>query len=206
MKKFLNYNQKGFTLVELLVVISIFVFMTGFLLAKYGTFSNDTILTNLAYDIALNIRQAQSYGLNVKSRGRDVSEFNYPYGVNFQEGTSAQCTRSVCNTRFIFFADLNNDGDYDTGEEISTTYIKNGSFISEVCTGTDTSCASPSGSNSKLDITFKRPDPNAIIKISNCGVNNVNCLYAEITVKSNSGSNRSIRTITVRSTGQISVK
>jgi prepilin-type N-terminal cleavage/methylation domain-containing protein len=63
----LFHQQKGFTIIELVVSVAIFAFMTAFLVARYGTFNQGVLLTNLAYDVALTIRNAQSYGLNVKS-------------------------------------------------------------------------------------------------------------------------------------------
>lgn len=189
MKKFFK-KQKGFTLIELMVSVAIFVFMTAFLLAKYGTFNQSVLLTNLAYDVALTIRTAQSYGLNVKSvkvNGQD-NQFNYPYGVDFIKGA----------TQFTFFSD--NDGDrlYDSGESISSPInIKRGASIKSLCVGNGNSCTLVDG---PLDITFKRPDPDAIIRANGDG--NTVYTYAEITLQSTDGSTRKV---SVRSTGQIAV-
>ena len=199
-------SNKGFTLVELMVSIGIFAFMTALHVAKYGTFNQGILLTNLAYDVALTIRNAQSYGLNVKSKpsgGTDCAAggssfsncFDYPYGVHFDEGASGD---PAPNTRFVFFADISKDGVYNSGDEIiKTSYIRRGRIVDNICISLDSSC---NITPSSLDITFKRPDPNAII-IGNIN-QNTKYAYAEITLKSSDGG---LKKVTVRSTGQIDV-
>ena len=181
-------NIQGFTLVELVVSIGIFALMTTLLLAKYGTFNQGIILTNLAYDVALTVRNAQSYGLNVKSAptaGENFSsDFNYSYGVHFSSNSNT----------FTFFKDADNYlYDNPTLEKISDSVMKRNSKISALCVGTVTACSSVS----TLDVVFKRPNPDAIIN----GVSSNS--YAEITLQ---GSDGSIRKVVVRSTGQIAVQ
>ena len=48
MKNKFTKFQKGYTLVELVITITIFAAMTAYLLAKYGTFNQSVALTNLA--------------------------------------------------------------------------------------------------------------------------------------------------------------
>ncbi len=185
-------NKKGFTILELLVSIAIFALMTVLLLSKYGTFNQGILLTNLAYDIALTIRNAQSYGLNVKSADRNSDLYNYPYGVHFDSSASQ-------NTTFIFFADSNpTNGRYDAGTDkiISQTTITRGSKISTLCKSNCTNNISP------LDIIFKRPDPNAIIYANNDNTKT----YSDATIKVMASDGVSVKNITVRSTGQISVQ
>ncbi len=191
-----NSFDKGFTLVELMVSVAIFAFMTAFLVAKYGTFNQGILLTNLAYDVALTIRNAQSYGLNVKSKPIENQSystlFDYPYGVHFETGAN--------NKIMIFFADSTADGKYvASNNELITSYnIKRGSYVSALCAGTGpgASCAAASS----LDVTFKRPDPNAIIKKN--GETASTFSYSEITLVSTDGG---VKKVAVRSTGQITV-
>ncbi len=188
MKYSLN-NTKGFTLVELMISVGIFAMMTALLLAKFGTFNQGILLSNLAYDVALTIRNAQSYGLNVKSADRATNVFDYPYGVHFVAGES----------KFTFFADVNSSGVYDSGDDsipTQITNIKRGSKILKICLNSD--CTPPPTPPTTLDITFKRPDPNALIRIDG-GTKS----YAKIVLEATDGS---IRNIVVRSTGQIAVE
>ncbi|HEY4503868.1 MAG TPA: type II secretion system protein [Candidatus Paceibacterota bacterium] len=205
-KKFAQSNR-GFTLVELMVSVGIFAFMTAFLVAKYGTFNQGILLTNLAYDVALTIRNAQSYGLNVKSKpagesdpsGNSYSDkFDYPYGVYFDETATGS---PAPNSSFIFFADVNGNGIYDSSESIKTSNIRRGSIVSDICVSADPiSCQNSDNHPSTADITFKRPDPNAVIKRD--GDSASEYAYAEITLKSSDGG---LKKVIVRKTGQIDV-
>lgn len=190
--KFFPYN-KGFTLIEMLVSLAIFALMTSLLLAKYGNFNQGVLLTNLAYDVALTIRNAQSYGLNAKSAQRNLDAFQQStgggsYGVHFT---------TTDKTHFTFFVDANNNGIYDdVGADLGVTSIKRGSSVSNLCVAAASPCGV--GNNvTSLDISFVRPDPNAIIKSGG-----VTYDYAEITVKASDGTTR---VISIRSNGQISV-
>ena len=143
----------GFTLVELLVTISIFVILTGVVLFSQSKFNSTILLTNLAYDTALTIRQAQTYGINIKEFG--TNQF-VPYGVHFDISA---------NKSFILFADTDSNNLF-TGSDLAHCVsavgcvnrynIKSGNKILDLCT--DSGCGKAS-----LDITFKRPNPDAII-------------------------------------------
>lgn len=202
--------KSGFTLVELLVSISIFVFMTALVMSRYGTFSQQTTLSNLAYDVALTIRQAQSYGLSVRGTdwSNDSSDFSSYYGVYFSP---------VSNNNFTLFSKLSSQSNtYDSSDPSSGTVVSNyvlkqGATILSLCVLASSSqdCNSSSnpfygtGVDYRLTISFKRPDPNAVICISTpagpCVLYNV----AKITVRSADGSDT--RSITISKAGQISV-
>jgi Tfp pilus assembly protein FimT len=184
-------QARAFTLVELLVSVGIFALMTALVVAKYGSFNNGVLLTNTAYDVALAIRTAQTYGLGVKSTGSGTL-YDSGYGVYFNTSTGS-------NQTIILFSDLDKDSLYDIGTDgiVNQYTIKQGAIISKVCSGVDCSTdASP------LAITFKRPNPDAIICFGTSPCNSPST-YAEITITSAGGDTR---IITVRGNGQISVK
>lgn len=79
-KKLNNQKQRGMTLIELLVALVIFSIITGIVLFNYGDFNASLTMQNLADDIALTVRRAQSYAIGV--RGRE-GLFNVGYGVHF---------------------------------------------------------------------------------------------------------------------------
>lgn len=93
----------GFTLLELMFVIAIFSLLTATVIFNYGNFNNNIIMSNLAYEVALEIRQAQVYGLGVRGAATSLdpldirSQFNTRYGVFFDVGTS--------DTHFMLFSD-----------------------------------------------------------------------------------------------------
>ena len=150
-------TKGGFTLVELLVTISIFVILTGVVLFNQGRFDSTILLTNLAYDTALTVRQAQTYGINIKEFGNN----NFvPYGVHFDMSA---------NKSFILFADPSSDAAVFTGQTdscinsegcVNRYNIQRGNKISNLCVVKGSlSCSSVD----TLDIIFKRPNPDAII-------------------------------------------
>ena len=188
-----SYSKaKGFTLVELMVTIGIFVIMTALILARYNSFGTGTILTNMAYDIALTIRQAQTYGLSVKSN--EGAGFNAAYGVHFNSNLSNF-------KNFILFTDANGDGIYGSGDDVIASYtLKQGAKISSMCVGSGSSCDAENNAQN-IDITFKRPDPKAIICTTD--TNHCNLAYAKITISSADGTSR--RDIFVTKVGQISL-
>ena len=55
-------KHKGFTLIEFIVILSIFAIMAGVALVNFAGFRSNVGLNNLAHDIALTIRQAQVFG------------------------------------------------------------------------------------------------------------------------------------------------
>lgn len=179
--------SRGLSLIELLVVITIMTIISAAVLARHGGFNSTTLLSNLAYDIALSVRQAQAYGISVRDAGG--GNFQRPYGVHFQRGSGGVATS------YIIFQDLGltPNGLYDGGSEFIEQYnLRRGHRIIEACASS--SCFS--GSLSVLNIVFKRPNPDAII---NANPNARAC----VVVEDEDGEGR--RTITVLATGQISI-
>ena len=214
----MHNGLKGFTIIELVVSVAIFAFMTALVISKYGTFNQNTLLVNVAYDMALTVRTAQSYGLSVKSAD-GTNTFNAPYGVHFDMGDT---------THFKLFVDKDSNYKYSSSpvEESITTYTLNsGAKISKICLGSDfnTDCGTGSlkllTSNDALDITYRRPNPNAIPYcvdrlnnstlcsiITSVGTNNINPVgqpIVFITITSSDGTNS--QNILIRKNGQISV-
>ena len=202
--------KNGFTIIELIVSIAIFAFMTAFIIAKYGTFNQNTLLVNMAYDMALTVRTAQSYGLSVKSTG--TGNYNAPYGIHFAVGD---------NTHFKLFADTNlglgqKKLKYDSApndESITTYALTSGATIESICLGSDVSTACTAstgtkltGSGAFLDVLFKRPNPDAIFCSSNehdCATAANSSSIATITLVSSDGTNKQV--VVIRKNGQISI-
>ncbi len=61
------HGNKGFTLIEFVVIISIFAIMAGVALVNFAGFRSNVGLNNLSHDIALTIRQAQVFGWSGKT-------------------------------------------------------------------------------------------------------------------------------------------
>ncbi|HTK33376.1 MAG TPA: prepilin-type N-terminal cleavage/methylation domain-containing protein [Candidatus Paceibacterota bacterium] len=197
--------MKGFTLIELIISIAIFAAMTALVIARYGSFNQGTLLTNIAYDMALTIRTAQTYGLSVKSADASTDNFNAAYGIDFAGNDT---------THFTFFADISNSGSnanrYDgigSGEAITTYAITQGAKITQICLATTIDNCTGSnvlGPNDILDVTYKRPNPNAIFTVTSNGTPGLNTQpIAFITLTSADNSHSEV--VYIRKNGQISV-
>ena len=183
-------KSNGFTLIELLVVTAIFTVITSLVLASNSRFGGAVLLENLAYDIALSIRQAQIYGIAVHRFG--TNNFGVGYGEHF-EMTSP--------TTYVLFGDVNQTGLYDDPTELVTsTDIGRGYYIADLCVTPSNDPTETCGVR-KLDILFKRPEPDAYIRAD--GSTSVINQRGRIIVKSPRGDQMSI---VIEATGQIGVQ
>ena len=75
--------KRGFSLIEMLVVLGIFTVITSVVIADLPSFRDKTILELVAQEIAVTIRQAQSYGVGTRSfAGKFPSHGIYFGGAN----------------------------------------------------------------------------------------------------------------------------
>jgi Tfp pilus assembly protein FimT len=200
--------SRGFTIIELVISVAIFVFMTTLVVAKYGNFNTSTLLTDTAYDTALVVRLAQTYGVSVKNSAATGTNFNLPYGVDFNLGSSYCGGSTSAPNTFVLFADSNPstaDGLCGVSDTSITPYtLSQGTTITSLCAGADqTSCETSGQSMDRLDISFVRPNPEGNICGTKSGVSTCSYAFAEVVLSSASGG--SSRTITIRQNGQISV-
>lgn len=196
-------GTRGFTLIELLISIAIFGIMTALLVVKYGTFNDSVLFTNLAYDVAVTIRTAQTYGLSVRNGEGSCNDpdtrFQCAYGVHFDVGSKP-------NSFTIYSVVPEEDNelsmDYIAGNphtDVSTYTLKRGVVIQGVCAADIEANCTPV--DTSLDIVFKRPDPSAILCFSAIACSTLT--HSEIVLQSPSGETR---TVVVKSNGQISVR
>lgn len=146
--------KRGFTLIELLAVTAIITIVSAVVLANNNKFGGSVLLQNLTYDIALSIRQSQVYGISVRSFN---GTFSAAYGMHFQaaQGNAAPI--------YVLFADLDGNGIYNPGELVQSTTVGQGYVLSGLCV-TPVSGVEQCGTS--LDITFKRPEPDACISLN----------------------------------------
>jgi type II secretory pathway pseudopilin PulG len=190
-------KSAGFTIIELIVSIGIFAFMTALVISRYGSFNQGTLLTNMAYDMALTVRTAQSYGVSVKSVDSG-NNFGRAYGIHFAQTDP---------THFTFFVDTDNSKTFNTGEEITTYTLTSGVRIFSICLAADVACTTSAhlftSSDTSLDILYKRPNPNAVFVLNSVSASPQSEPIALITLVSSDGSNK--QTVVIRRNGQISV-
>ncbi len=176
--------------------MGIFVVVTSVILANNAQFGGAILLRNLAYDIALSVRQAQIYGISVYRFGS--SNFNAGYGMHFDISSPAT---------YVLFADaVAVNGVYDQGELVASTDIGRGYQITALCA---TQNGNESCGYNTLDVLFKRPEPDARITARNgsgqsCTENPIQCKEsARIVVTSPRGDTSSV---VVEAVGQIGVQ
>ncbi|MEK7662094.1 MAG: type II secretion system protein [Patescibacteria group bacterium] len=197
----LKTKNSGFSLVEMLVVIGIFVILSSVLFASYPLFGQKMLLQNLAYQVALEIRQAQVYGISIKSSGGATP---FPaYGVYFS---------SADRSSFVLYADSDGNRKYTSPETncslnaecVEKVLISNGNTIKDICAvnlSGQTKCANTLDIDS-LNVNFVRPDPDSVI----IGVlGGVNTTYQNATISVEPPSKSFFKSVKVWPTGQISV-
>jgi prepilin-type N-terminal cleavage/methylation domain-containing protein len=86
-------SQRGYTIIELMVVGAIVGILSVVILTSHVSFARRAALANAAYDVALTIRNAQIFGIGSRSTG---TVGNAGYGMEFTPGST-----------FRMFADTN---------------------------------------------------------------------------------------------------
>ena len=208
-RRFLNFpgssqlaagtSSPGFTLVELVVVTAIIVVVSSVVLVNNNRFGGVIQLENLAYDVALSVRQAQIFGVSVQRYGS--GDFTSGYGMYFNLNDPVH---------YEFFADVDKDGFFDPSENVAPSpyTIRSGFRISGLCApqGTDAATCLGATPATQLDIAFKRPEADAWISAGGVG-----CAYgagtcaesARIVLLSPRGD---VMSVVVGANGQISVQ
>jgi type II secretory pathway pseudopilin PulG len=216
-KKFNIFNniqtESGLSMIELIVTVGIFVTITSVVLASYPKFGSRIVLSNVAYQIALSVRQTQTYGLSVKEFG--TSSVFPGYGIYFPNPIND-------NKSFTIFADINGDKKYNllacgaNGSECLEKFtIQSSEAVYALCgnlkkdgipkfnTISDANISNCRSINS-LHVSFTRPDPDANIT-AYMGGTTYNSSYSdsEIVIANPRGD---VKTIVIWPTGQIYVE
>jgi prepilin-type N-terminal cleavage/methylation domain-containing protein len=197
-----NDRNRAFSLVELMVTVSIFAIISGVVIYDYGKFSSNLVVTNLAYEAALAVREAQVYGISVK---KTLSEgtFDSSYGVWFDLSDPA-----LAQT-FYLFADNTKNNLRDDNTENEEVFGMNGSNIIKNFCVTKSGDPLPicsGGDQNQLSIMFTRPNPEAKIHIFKDDVEvGVGISFTKAEIMFTSGRGDKTARMTVTNTGQISV-
>lgn len=198
------HTHPAFSLVEFIVIISIFAIMAGIALFNYSGFNATVSVSNLAHDIALTIRQSQVYGISAEA---GVDDFNTGQisGVYFQAAPNGGF-----DPTFIVYNDahtpvelgasvLQSPVEYIQGTDVvlDQVTITTNDRITDIATGS--SMSSLTVCQQDVVIAFMRPNPDAYISCG--GAPNVG--YAQIKIVSANGNN--VQYVEVWPTGQIGV-
>jgi prepilin-type N-terminal cleavage/methylation domain-containing protein len=227
-----NKSQKGFTLIEMIMVIIIISIISLLAIYQFSSTRRNASLQSTAEEIALNIRNAQSLALAVNSTGGFLPKYQNGFGVHFEKGGLGGAQDSNDHS-YIIFTDYESNpgpGGWDRA------YLKNINIMSpcgspqqavdecvkkiEISSGdriSDLAICSTSGGTptcnslnpgTYLDIVFLRPNLDAffctVMPISNgCRGLMPAGDYARITIVSPLGLTKAVN---VWSTGQIEIK
>jgi len=181
-------SKRGFTVIEMLIVLAIMTIITGVIFLDYGSTRGTLRLDSVMQEILLDIREAQVYGTAVVEAPSGSDPFNYAYGIHFT-------TNALGNDEYIKFIDINSDGEYDPIVELTKVVELSSNFkISNIC--------SPAGSCSGVSasITFKRPNPDARIIVDSIDNHSI------VVVKISDGSGALTKSIIVEKSGQMYIQ
>jgi len=188
-------KKAGFTMIELLVVLGIFAAIMAVALFNQAGLNSSILLTNLAYETALAVREAQTYGIGVRASGSSGTDFDKGYGVYFD----------VSNlSKIVIFKDTDGDNFYDeSGGELQSVYqVQNtrGNKIASINFGN-----SPVLSTGWVSIMFKRPNPEASFYTYSTPSLPSSSTPGPINIIVSSADGTNCRSVIVEVTGQIRV-
>lgn len=169
-------TEEGFTVIEMIVVISIFGIITGVLLFNYRNFQKFTDFKLFMQEIALVLKNQQQtamsgvISINPQEKVYPESTWRPAYGIYVETGTNKLTT----------FYDYNQNGTYEnyglpcksvSSECLQEMYFTEDRVIGQICAGSfdDTlyyqtgtlQCTTP---YTKLSVLFRRPFPDAIFR------------------------------------------
>jgi prepilin-type N-terminal cleavage/methylation domain-containing protein len=190
----------GFSLIELMISITIMVIVISIVSTSQGAFNGAVLLRGQAYEAALKIREVQLIAVGAVGDSSDAGtpgQFRAIYGVHFD-------TDSSKNGRYIIFKDANANGFYDgAGEKYGQQgFLDNRFEIREIRKIDGGSTESVDA----LSVVFVRPNFDARFFDS---VGEIEPSSVEIDIarrESTEVGPGDIRTLEITPTGQISVK
>jgi len=200
MNLFVN-KKKGFTLIEMMVVLVIFSIITGIVIVNVPSLRNRVSVDLVAQSIALNIRQAQSFGIATRQIDNVTPT---SWGVHFN--------RDVVSQFLLFFVHSGQPKIYQSdnfdceSNNCFEIYNIRGAMIDDLCVsyGVSNNCVPVN----MVDIAFTRPSSEPIFCVrgnysAGCHPQSNQVSYFSFRVVSST--NQEFRNVTVFSSGQVAV-
>ncbi len=137
-------RNEGFTLIELLVVIGIIAILTVITLPHFRLGEDQFALQRSGHMLAQDLRRVKEMAMSAQEFPGAPATFIGAYGIRFQKGSS----------NYILFADLNNNGFYETTEMLGVSTLEEGVTVQMLF---------PATPDNFLTIVFSPPDPSVAI-------------------------------------------
>lgn len=218
---------RGFTLIEMLVVLMIISIVTTIALVGQSTFDRSMLITNTAYRVAISIREMQTYGLSsrVARIGTNDYRTNVGYGAHFASGSTGSyalfadtsrtsgiesyCQALVGTDSTLPEYKLGNCV-YGAGADnlVETYSFTRGFKIKDLCgrlASNNSRVCSSTNNITELDLVFMRPNTDSVMsgRSTNAGTPWVELNSAEIYIQT--ADNATTRGVCISKLGQVSV-
>lgn len=208
---FVKNKKRGFSIVELIIVVAIFIVIATVVLTKQSKFSSDILISNMAYEVALTIREAQVYGTGSKKATN--SSFTEDENRQVGYGIYINANGTTKPTSMRLFVDrplgpgLPGNGVYDAGENLSLFNLTRNHRIRNFCglvgAGPNWSCWTSQSGPFHLNIVFVKPNPDAYMK----GGTSIGAgSFTKVALVIESALGDKCRVVTINAGGQIEVE
>lgn len=159
-------EDKGFTLVELMVVMVIITIMTTIVLTNYRAGGRQLALDRSANKLAQDIRRAQEIAMGSREEGACPSGFGGGYGIRLSRSDAAP--HYPWFWQYILFADCDNNGEYasTTDSLIQEVKFEQGVTLQKIKYWDGVQWCPvglPGLGEPVIDIIFSPPDPERVI-------------------------------------------
>ena len=191
----IHSDIRAFTLIELMVSISIIVMVTSVVMVRQSSFNGAVLLRNQAYEVAFSLRQAQLLAVSGVNSGASTAK--QQYGVNLSRTVGS-------NQTYQIFQDKDGDGQIDSGDAYGLIGRLDRRFEIRDVTRADGS--SIMGTSNVQNIYFTRPNFDAIFENGNSTKYSAGPVYIEVAkLGSSATDNGTVRCVEVTGPGQIQV-
>ncbi|OGZ69545.1 MAG: hypothetical protein A3F47_00970 [Candidatus Staskawiczbacteria bacterium RIFCSPHIGHO2_12_FULL_38_11] len=189
---FKGKSKAGFTMIEILVVISIVIILPTVIIANFPQIKHQFSLSRVTYKFAQDLRSAQNLAISSVhyedsfGQSRDVTGYGVYVDIN-----------NFGNTRYVIYADQSpgdqqyqyGGGDYSVSD-VDFSLTEPGVVIKQI----------NNVFNNTASINFNPPNPDTTITALNQGANSVEVVFALSSDLANT------RTVFVNTSGLIEVK
>ncbi len=164
------FHRKGFTLIEMMVVLAIIGTLSTVVLSRYPDSAEKTRLSNMTGDLGSDIREAQLKASSVSTYGQAYAGFGMQFASNSSQMYKEYADKITTNQRNgIFLGNRLYDG---VTENFKTVTLPEGFHIDNTCVSSTTisrpfSFCSKNGDFTDLSIEYERPNPEPWIFVNN---------------------------------------